>query len=290
MICLLCFGVFLNFQSCEKELFDDDPIFGSQSEVESHNRLDRVCNMSTHMNKLLSDPIYKERHQQKFLRLDREEGKVKNRIGCDTPPLIPVAVHFQGASGADLQCLTELAELQIQILNDDFQGTNTDINKWNTSAANSFPGVDNSESCIQFAIANQNHPSGFGLANGDAAVTMNKTTGDFNQAWSGYLNIYVQFDTGVLGYAPLGGEGNGDGVVIEAMAFAKGAGCGNIKVEEPFDLGRTTTHEVGHYLLLDHIWGDGCGTDDEVADTPESDEPYYECPGANESSCGTTET
>jgi hypothetical protein len=30
----------------------------------------------------------------------------------------------------------------------------------------------------------------------------------------------------------------------------------------PFDLGRTATHEVGHWMNLRHIWGDAtCGSD-----------------------------
>jgi hypothetical protein len=39
----------------------------------------------------------------------------------------------------------------------------------------------------------------------------------------------------------------------------------------PFNLGRTATHEIGHWLNLRHIWGDdgaGCSGDDFVADTP----------------------
>ena len=44
----------------------------------------------------------------------------------------------------------------------------------------------------------------------------------------------------------------------------------------PFDLGRTATHEIGHWLNLRHIWGDdgtGCSGDDYVADTPEPGRP-----------------
>ena len=41
---------------------------------------------------------------------------------------------------------------------------------------------------------------------------------------------------------------------------------------------RTATHEVGHWLNLRHIWGDGgCGVDDFVADTPEDDGANYGC-------------
>ena len=57
----------------------------------------------------------------------------------------------------------------------------------------------------------------------------------------------------------------------------------------PFDLGRTGTHEVGHWLNLRHIWGDGpCGSDDFVADTPESDGANYGC-ALGHVSCSTTD-
>ena len=49
----------------------------------------------------------------------------------------------------------------------------------------------------------------------------------------------------------------------------------------PYDLGRTGTHEVGHYFNLDHVWGPGnggCGQDDGVADTPLQSAPNYSCP------------
>ena len=38
----------------------------------------------------------------------------------------------------------------------------------------------------------------------------------------------------------------------------------------PFNLGRTATHEVGHWLNLRHIWGDtnDCSGSDQVSDTP----------------------
>ena len=54
----------------------------------------------------------------------------------------------------------------------------------------------------------------------------------------------------------------------------------------PFDGGRTTTHEVGHYLNLRHIWGDGrCRQDDYVNDTPSSDRANYGCPSYPTNHC-----
>jgi len=108
--------------------------------------------------------------------------------------------------------------------------------------------------------------------------------------WANYINIFVQPNTGLLGYSPLGGSGNGDGVVIDASAFGSGNGCSGVVPEAPYDLGRTLTHELGHYLLLDHNWGNGgCNSDDEVSDTPNQSEPNYGCPATGTASCNSTD-
>ena len=72
-----------------------------------------------------------------------------------------------------------------------------------------------------------------------------------------HLNIWVcNLGMGVLGYAQFpGGPSVTDGVVIGYKYFGT---IGNLTA--PFNKGRTTTHEVGHWLNLRHIWGDGpCG-------------------------------
>ncbi len=256
----------------------------------SHPTAKRSCASHDHMEKLMEDPNYKRFHQNKFERLKKFNlNSAQTRSMCANPPVIPVAVHFQGVSNPDAVCLTQLAQTQIDILNNDFNGTNADISNWTNTAASSFPGVSNGETCVRFCLADQNHPSGYGLTNGQKAVTVNTTTGDNDSQWSGYLNIFVQFNTGVLGYAPLGGSGNGDGVVIDAGAFGDGTTCGAIGASAPYNLGRTTTHEVGHYLLLDHIWGGGCGQDDGVADTPDSQSDYGGCPNIGATTCGSVD-
>ena len=62
-------------------------------------------------------------------------------------------------------------------------------------------------------------------------------------------------------------------------------------VQAPYNKGRTSTHEVGHWLNLDHIWGSGgnCGNDN-VNDTPIQEEENYNCPAFphNANSCGTS--
>ena len=97
-----------------------------------------------------------------------------------------------------------------------------------------------------------------------------------------YLNIWVVDLTGtILGFATFPSELSAnpelDGVVIRHEAFgnigtAGGGSWGNN------DLGRTATHEVGHWLNLRHIWGDEQCGDDFVSDTPEHEQENTGCP------------
>ena len=92
-----------------------------------------------------------------------------------------------------------------------------------------------------------------------------------------------------LGFSPLGGNGNGDGVTVDNNAFASVGGCTGNNPNSPFDLGRTLTHEFGHYFSLPHIWGGGCGSDDGVADTPNQSGSRFGCPNLGVSSCGSND-
>ncbi len=95
-------------------------------------------------------------------------------------------------------------------------------------------------------------------------------------AQAGYLTIWVcNIGGGILGYAQFpGGNASTDGIVVSPQYFGTTG-----YVSAPFDQGRTATHEIGHWLNLRHIWGDGrCRQDDFVADTPSSDRPNYSCP------------
>ncbi|WP_298365182.1 zinc metalloprotease [uncultured Lutibacter sp.] len=89
------------------------------------------------------------------------------------------------------------------------------------------------------------------------------------------LNFWVcEIGGGILGYAQFpGGSPATDGVVIGSDFFGENTAGGQ------YGHGRTATHEVGHWLNLRHIWGDGrCKQDDFVSDTPSSDGPNYGCP------------
>ncbi len=107
--------------------------------------------------------------------------------------------------------------------------------------------------------------------------------------WTVNFGGFVSRD--LLGYAQfpdesgLGGldkdEGNEltDGIVVGYNYFGSSEKGNFPELYAPFDLGRTTTHEVGHWLGLRHIWGDGdCTQDDFCNDTPNAEAPNFGCP------------
>jgi hypothetical protein len=100
-----------------------------------------------------------------------------------------------------------------------------------------------------------------------------------------HLNIWVvnkmaSNGSTILGYAQFpGGAWATDGVVL-GYNFTGRRGI----VSSPYNLGRTATHEVGHWLNLRHIWGDAtCGTD-YVDDTPFHNTANSGCPSADHKS------
>ena len=249
----------------------------------------RVClTEDVHKEKMVTDPAYRKSYLSRKERAAKrlaEPSFITKSLACDAPLVVPIAVHFQNAANVDLNCLRDLAADQIRILNEDFQGKNPDLTNWTNDAAAFFPGINNGEFCLEFVLATRNHPQGFGLAAGDPAVTVNQTNGSQNLAWADYFNIYVR-NLSALGTSPLGGKGDGDGVVIDNNAFGSGAGCAGFVPAAPYNFGRTLTHELGHYLDLIHIWGEGCNTDDGVADTPESEASHSGCPDISAATCG----
>lgn len=98
-----------------------------------------------------------------------------------------------------------------------------------------------------------------------------------DDAWdaSKYLNIWVCNLFGrTLGYSVFpGGPADRDGVVIQFNVFGT---TGTLNPE--FNKGRTPTHEIGHWLGLQHLWGDGACGDDGVDDTPPQQTNNTYCP------------
>ncbi|HEY5879004.1 MAG TPA: zinc metalloprotease [Nakamurella sp.] len=190
------------------------------------------------------------------------------------PREIPLVVHILYKADKDNITDDQVAS-QIQVLNEDFAGTNSDIGQ----VPAPFAGLVGTAG-LSFHLAAQD-PGGnptTGITRTRTSRTdfgvddsMKKAASGGQDAWdtARYLNIWVcRMRGGVLGYAQFpGGDPATDGVAIMTAAFGRGGSA-----KAPFDLGRTATHEIGHYLNLSHIWGEArvptCDDTDYVDDTP----------------------
>ena len=204
---------------------------------------------------------------------------------------IPVVVHVIYSNSneniSDAQILS-----QIQVLNDDFRRLNADAdNAWSQAA----------DTEIQFCMATVD-PSGNGT-NGITRKSSSRTSWGTNDdmkkssqggvnPWdaSQYLNMWVcNIGGGILGYAQFpGGSASTDGVVMGPNYFGTKNGGSGFYLSSPFDEGRTTTHEVGHFLNLRHIWGDSNCGNDFVNDTPTHQTSNGGCP-IGRVSCSSTD-
>lgn len=95
-------------------------------------------------------------------------------------------------------------------------------------------------------------------------------------AWDtrSYLNIWVCNLRDGMGYSSLPGQDPlKDGVVLDYRTIA-----GNTSV---YNNGRTAVHEIGHWLNLRHLWGEGFCGDDFVDDTPKQATYTPGCPSGS---------
>lgn len=203
---------------------------------------------------------------------------------------IPVVVHVirnrESNSIEDTNISDQQVFSQIKVLNEDFnriEGTN--------GYNNSSVGADMQ---IEFVLATSD-PNGF-PSSGINRVYYPKNSFNINDGspdipllcsqsyWDSekYLNIWVaNLSDGFLGRSEFPGADydglsvedppkNIDGVIISYKAFGSQIGTSTSGL---YSYGRTTTHEVGHWLGLIHTWGDEfCGTDF-VEDTPQTENP-----------------
>ncbi len=201
---------------------------------------------------------------------------------------IPVVVHVV-YNKPDENISSAQIRSQIRVLNRDFQARNPDRKKtpevWKGLVASAG---------IRFALAKK-APDGRGTSGITRTKTLQASFGDddgVKSATTGgvdpwptdkYLNIWVCNLQPWLGYAQFpGGPAATDGVVVLYSAFGTSG-----TATDPFNLGRTATHEIGHWLNLRHIWGDteDCSGTDLVDDTPNAAGPNYGKPTFPHISC-----
>jgi len=180
--------------------------------------------------------------------------------------VIPVVFHIlrTNAGGGDVS--DALINSQMDVLNEDFGAFGNGAAGTNTR--------------IQFTLAGVTRTNNTTWYN-DSGTYYNTLSWDTTQ----YLNIYTNTASGNLGYAyvPSGGGVVGssfDRVVLYWPAVGRPAPYGS-----PYDLGRSATHEVGHYLGLYHTFDGGCVSasgcyqnGDLICDTnPESSPNFSPC-------------
>ena len=199
--------------------------------------------------------------------------------------LVTIPVVFHVVYNTPTQNLHDsLVYSQLEVMNNDYRRTNADT--VNTRVVFDSIAVDTR---IEFCLANvdplgnfttginrvQTTTTNFATAPLDNAIKSTAAGGVDPWPTDQYLNIWIcdMYFFGnplVLGYAQFPGEDSlTDGLVLtyQHTGYRPWDAAAS-----PANLGRTASHEVGHYLGLRHIWGDGdCDSTDYVTDTPNAD-------------------
>jgi len=223
---------------------------------------------------------------------------------------IPIVVHVINFSPAPFELSDEKIKSQIAVLNQDFRKKNSDYTKTPTEFIGLVADVG-----VEFYLADKD-PAGnpttgiirtsSEVSGWDGSTSMADETPiedlklyfsdkGGQDAWPNdqYLNIWVadlsdhRGNIGLGGYAQFpGADPRIDGVVIDPRVF------GTLPpLIQNHHLGRTATHEIGHWMGLLHIYGkDGdCEEGDLVDDTPVQKSQYLGNPVHPQSSCGSND-
>lgn len=219
---------------------------------------------------------------ENWIRVKISERRARAHRTNAGPYQIPVVVHVfhKGEPiGTGVNLSEQRIKQQIDSLTADFRRTNADAINTPTEF---LPVAADAE--IEFVLAKQdpdgNPTNGIVRLRGSKDIyraSFDRPLLRSESYWPSehYLNIYVTDLQIFIGYASfpvisLPGIINEttdsifDGVLVDFEYFGV-----NLSTPTFDSFGRTLTHEVGHWLGLRHIWGDGnCLVDDFVDDTP----------------------
>ncbi|MEM8907527.1 MAG: M43 family zinc metalloprotease [Bacteroidota bacterium] len=226
-----------------------------------------------------------------------------DRVSLRDQVTIPVVVHVLW--NEPVQNISRLQILsQIDILNEDFRMLNDNVRQIPLEFQELAADVG-----IEFCLASLD-PNGNPTDGIVRTQTDYPCIGDFNtttefgtprlfyselggsSTWAPdrYLNVWVAPTCNAfLGFGFYPGQSinsEEDGIVVDNRYFGNVCNDGR-----QHHLGRTATHEVGHYFNLNHVWGRrGCeAEDDGVSDTPPQEKAYNGCPNHPQVSCGSND-
>jgi len=197
---------------------------------------------------------------------------------------IPVVVHILYNKSQE-NISDEKVFSQIKVLNESFRRLSADT----VNTPEWFKGIA-ADCGIEFklAISDPERRSTTGIIRKytpvtkwgiDDEVKSSARTGADPWDTQNYLNIWVCNLDRVAGYSSFpGGPEAEDGIVIAYNVFGKNSRTG-------YEQGKTAVHEIGHWLGLRHIWGDGYCGDDWVDDTPKQGNFTPGCPIGIRPSC-----
>ncbi len=216
---------------------------------------------------------------------------------------VPIVVHVVWNSANSVENISDAQIMsQVDVIYKDFRRLNEDADDTWSQAA---------DMEIEFYLA-QVDPDGnptTGITRTETTVSSWGTDDSIKFSSSGgvdawdptrYFNFWVgNIGGGILGYSsfPTSAGQPDDGIVMSPQYFGssdyEAAAGETFYLSAPYDKGRTTTHEMGHYFNLFHIWGDdsgACSGSDLVDDTPNQANSTFGCPsGVQTDGCATVD-
>ncbi len=239
------------------------------------------CHQHKKMAELMQNPEFAAMYEQDKIAFEKAKNKAIPKGVIYKIPIVFHVLHNNGVENISDEQIYDALE----ILNRDFRKLNADT----ATVQSDFVGMP-SDVEVEFVLATKapngtcfkgitrtSSPLSYQGDDGNAQVTAIRNGNDvYQQSWPGnkYLNVFICGEIGgAAGYttnpSTWSATSMTNGIWI-LHDYVGSIGTGSTGAS------RALTHEVGHWLNLDHTWGpnnnpgntSSCSTDDDVEDTP----------------------